>query len=145
MAKKGQKLGRRVAVSWGSAKIKVKGRTAMVPLISMMVESVFKRTGLQEFKGATTLKITKDKKGRQRIAAQGITRSASRYVLVWFGDLSTKTKQKKWHRVPIPPRVSLATAAKRLQVGKGSVLEVRLPSTQTGRQAVLKSPTRRGR
>jgi hypothetical protein len=143
MAGKGKKTGPRVAVSWGSTKVKVKGRTETISLISMMSESVFKRTGLQAYKGATTLKITKDKKGRQRIAAQGITRSASKYVLVWFGDVSTKTKQKKWHRVPVPARVSLATAAKRLQAGKGSAVEVRFPSTPASRKAVLKSPTRR--
>lgn len=142
MATKGKKLGRRVAVSWGNAKIKVKGRTVTVPLVSMMVESVFKRTGLKEYQFATTLKISKDKKNRERIASQGVTRSATKYVLVWFGDLSTKTKQKRWHRIPIPARVSLATAAKRIQAGKGSGIEVRLPSTPTGRQARLKNPNK---
>jgi hypothetical protein len=139
---KGKKLGPRVPVSWGNAKIKVKGRTETIPLISMMSESTFKRTGLQQYQYATTLKITKDKKGRQRIASQGITRSASKYVMAWFGDVSTKSKQKVWHRIPIPQRVSLATAAKRLQAGKGSTVEVRLPSTPTGRQARLKNPNK---
>jgi hypothetical protein len=85
---KGTKLGPRVAVSWGSKKIKVKGKTVTVPLVSMMSESVFKRTKLQEYKFAATLKITKDKKGKERIASQGVTRSATKYVLAWFGDLS---------------------------------------------------------
>jgi hypothetical protein len=141
-SRKGVKLGRRVAVSWGSKKIKVKGRQVVVPLVSMMAESVFARTKLKEFKFATTLKITKDKKGKERIASQGVTRSASRYVLAWFGETSPKSKQKVWHRIPVPSGVSLTLASKRLQAAKGSTIEVRWPSTQSGRQARLKDQTK---
>jgi hypothetical protein len=136
------KLGPRIPVSWGNKKIKVKGRQVTVPMVSLIVESVFKRTKLKEYKFATTLKITKDKKGKERIASQGVTRSASKYVLVWFGDLSTKTKQKVWHRIPVPSGVSLALASKRLQAAKGGVVEVKWPSTQVGRQARLKNPNK---
>jgi hypothetical protein len=139
---KGTKLGPRVAVSWGNKKVKVKGKTVTVPLVSMMSESVFKRTKLQEYKFAATLKITKDKKGKERIASQGVTRSASNYVLAWFGDLSLKSKQKKWHRIQVPAGVSLTLASKRLQAAKGGTVEVKLPSTPAGRQARLKNPNK---
>jgi hypothetical protein len=139
---KGTKLGPRVAVSWGNRKIKVKGRPTTVPMVSMMSESVFKRTKLKAYQFAATLKITKDSKGKERIASQGITRSASKYVLVWFGDLSLKTKQKVWHRIPVCQGVSLTLASKRLQAAKGGTVEVKWPSTQVGRQARLKNPNK---
>lgn len=136
------KLGPRIPVSWGNKKIKVKGRQVTVPMVSLIVESVFKKTKLKEYKFASTLKVTKDKKGRERIASQGVTRSASKYVLVWFGDLSLKSKQKVWHRIPVPSGVSLTLASKRLQAAKGGTVEVKWPSTGAGRQARLKNPNK---
>jgi hypothetical protein len=140
-SKKGGASGPRIPVSWGSAKRKVNGKQVTVPLVSLVQESVFKISGLKEYKFATSLKLIKDKKGRQRIAAQGITRSASRYALAWMGDLSLKSKGKVWHRIPVPPGISLAKVAKQLQAGK-RVVEVKWPSTMIGRAALLKNPNK---
>lgn len=136
-----KKIGPRIPVSWGTATRKVKGRSIKVPLISLVSESVFKLTGLKEYKFANSLKLTQDSKKRTRVAAQGITRSATRYVLIHVGEYSIKSKQKVWHRVPVPNGVSLAKAARQLQGGK-KVVEVRWPSTPTGRQARLKNPAK---
>jgi hypothetical protein len=136
--KKGAASGPRIPVSWGTTTRTIKGQKKKVPAISLIQESVFKRTGLKEYKFGDNLKLTKDKKGRQRIAAQGITRSATRYVKVWFGDLGVKSKAKIWHRIPIPAGISLAKVAKQLQ-GAKKVVEVKFPSTPMGRNARLKN------
>lgn len=136
--KKGAATGPRIPVSWGTVTRTIKGKKKKIPAISLIQESVFSRTGLKEYKFGDSLKLTKDKKGRQRIAAQGITRTGARYVLVWFGDLSVKTKNKIWHRVPIPSGISLAKVAKQLQGGK-KVVELKFPSTPTGRNPRLKN------
>jgi hypothetical protein len=137
MAKKGVKTGPRVAVSWGAKKVKTKTGTKTIPAVSFVSQHVLTITGLKEYKFKATLNLNKDKKGRLRIAAQGVTRSASRYVLIWNGELSPKSKQKVWHRVPIPAGISLARASTQLQAGK-KVVEVRFPSTLPGRNAKLK-------
>lgn len=137
-AKKGVK-GRRVAVSWGSVTRTIKGKKTKVPALSLVKESVIALTGLKPFKQTAALKLTKDKKGRTRIASQGLTRSASRHVLVWCGEYGGgKSKAKKWHRVPLPTGISLAVASKQLQGGK-KVVEVRTPSTLPGQTAKLKA------
>jgi hypothetical protein len=136
--KKGVK-GRRVAVSWGSVTRTIKGKKTKVPALSLVKESVIALTGLKPFKQTAALKLTKDKKGRTRIAAPGLTRSATRHVLVWTGEYGKgKSKQKVWHRVPLPTGISLAVASKQLQGGK-KVVEVRTPSTLPGRSAILKA------
>jgi hypothetical protein len=139
MAKGKGASGPRIPVSWGNVKKTVKGKKVTLPVISLVQESVFKLTGLKEYKFGVNVKTTKDKKGRVRIANPGITRSATKYVLVHFGDYGIKTKAKIWHRIPIPTSVSLATVATRLQAGKRAV-EVKFPSTPIGRAARLKNP-----
>jgi hypothetical protein len=136
-AKKGIK-GRRVAVSWGAVTRTIKGKKTKVPALSLVKESVITVTGLKPFKQTAALKLTKDKKGRTRIASQGLTRTASRYVLAWAGEYGGKKKAKKWHRIPIPAGISLANAAKQLQGGK-KVVEVKFPSTLPGQTAKLKA------
>lgn len=126
--KKTAARGRRITVEWGSVKKKVNGKVSNVKVYSKVIDSVFKVCGLK----AANIKppaIKKDKKGRQRLAGQGITSSGSRYLLVHVGE-TTKTKKgttiDKYHRVPIPPGVSMAKASAILK--KGKAVKIKFPN-----------------
>lgn len=123
--KKTAARGRRITVEWGSVKKKVNGKVTNTKVYSKVIDSVVKATGLKE----ATIKppaIKKDKKGAQRLAGQSITRSGSRYLLVSVGETS-KTKSgntiEKFHRVPIPPGISLAKASAILKKGKATSIK----------------------
>lgn len=113
--------GRRLTVEWGSVKKKVNGKVTNVKVYSKVIESVAKACGLKEAK-VTPPKIIKNKKGAQRLQGQGITRSCSRYLLVSIGEKGKAAKGKtaieKFHRVPLPPGVSMAKASAILKKGK---------------------------
>jgi hypothetical protein len=128
--KKNAARGRRITVEWGSVKKKVGGKTSNVKAYSKVIQSVATAAGLKE----ATVKapaIKKDTKGRQRLAGQGITRSGARYLLVSIGE-TTKTKsggtREKFHRVPIPPGISMAKASAILK--KGKVTSVKFPNAR---------------
>ena len=128
--KKTAARGRRITVEWGSVKKKVNGKTTNTKVYSKVIQSVATAAGLKE----ATIKppaIKKDKKGRQRLAGQGITRSGARYLLVSVGETS-KTKKggtiERFHRVPIPQGVSLAKASAILK--KGKVTSVKFPNAR---------------
>jgi hypothetical protein len=128
--KKTAAKGRRVTVEWGSIKKKVGGKTSNVKVYSKVIDSVFKACGLKEA-NIKPPAIKKDKKGRQRLAGQGITRSGARYLLVHVGE-KTKTKAggtiDKYHRVPIPPGVSMAKASAILK--KGKAVKIKFPNAR---------------
>lgn len=127
MAGKKETAGRRIPVSWGTVTKKVGGKATKVPAISMVGENVVTACGLKPYKFGNRLKTVKDKKGRTRVAGQGITYSATRYLLVHIKDDVTPKGTPRWRRVPIPQGISLANASKQLQGGK-KVAKVRLPS-----------------
>jgi hypothetical protein len=128
--KKNAARGRRITVEWGSVKKKVAGKTTNTKVYSKVIESVVKAAGLKEA-NVKAPAIKKDKKGRQRLSAQGITRSGARYLLVSIGEKSKSksgTTREKFHRVPIPPGISMAKASAILK--KGKVTSVKFPNAR---------------
>lgn len=127
--KKTAAKGRRLTVEWGSVKKKVNGKSTSVTVYSKVIASVATATGLKE----ATIKpptIKTDKLKRKRLSGQGITRSGSRYLLVCVGE-TTKTKKgtiDKYHRVPIPPGISMAAAS--VILGKGKAVSIKFPNAR---------------
>lgn len=130
-SKKNAAKGRRLTIEWGSVKKKVNGKVSNVKVYSKVIESVAKVCGLKEAK-VSPPKIIKDKKGKQRLQGQGITRTASRYLLVSVGEKGKAVKGKaaleKYHRVPIPAGVSMAKASAILK--KGKAVKIKFPNAR---------------
>lgn len=128
--KKTAARGRHITVEWGSVKKKMGGKTVTVKAYSKVIESVATAAGLK----AAVIKppaIKKDSKGRQRLAGQGITRSGARYLLASVGETYKSKKGgliERYHRIPIPPGVSMAKASAILT--KGKVVKLKFPNAR---------------
>lgn len=113
--KKNAARGARKIIDWGTVKKKVSGKTVSTKVYSRVIGSVVTTLGMKptdpkKIAGATA---KKDKKGRLRLSGVSITKSGSRVILCSNGEMR-KTKKgqevKVFHRVPVPPQISLAKA-----------------------------------
>ncbi len=128
MAKKNAAKGPRQIIDWGSVTKKVNGKKTNVHVYSRVIKSAvdalgLKATDARKIAGATT---KKDKKGRLRLSGVSITKSASRVILCSTGD---KRKSKSgesliYHRVPVPPEISLAKAVAVLSKSKVKFIKI---------------------
>jgi hypothetical protein len=106
--------GPRQIIDWGTVKKKVAGKTVSVKAYSKVMKSAVDALGLKatetsKLQGATA---KKNKKGRLYLAGPSITGSGGRVILCSTGE-TRKTKSGLYtiyHRVPVPPDISLAKA-----------------------------------
>ncbi len=128
MAKKNAAKGPRQIIDWGSVTKKLNGKKSSVHVYSKVIKSAvdalgLKATDAKKIAGATT---KKDKKGRLRLSGVSITKSASRVILCSTGDTrKTKTGTSLiYHRVPVPPEISLAKAVAVLSKSKVKFIKI---------------------
>lgn len=123
MPKKGESLGPRVLVSWGTVKRKVKGKTTSSTAYSKVPGKIATLFGLKTAtpsKGGSGATVKKDKKGRRRLVAPSGAGIGANYLLATVDG-------KTWHRVRIPQGVSLAQASTVLRSGR-KVFGIKFPN-----------------
>lgn len=119
--------GPRQIIDWGTVKRKVKGKTVNVKAYSKVIKSAVDTLGL---KAIDTSKISgavakKNSKGRLYLSGPSITSSGGRVILCSTGE-TRKTKSGVYtiyHRVPIPPDISLAKAVAVLTKSKIKIIK----------------------
>lgn len=117
--KKNAAKGPRELIDWGSQKIKKGGKTTSVKVYSRVIQSAAVALGIKTTPSAkiTGATVKKDKKGHLRLSGASISKHGT-YLLASTGETravkgksgKASTQVKVWHRVPVPPEVSLAKA-----------------------------------
>lgn len=115
MAKKGEKAGPRVTVSWGTSTKKVKGKKVTNVVTSQVLESTAKLFGLKTVTKSTSAtavtKSIKTTKGKRLILSGGVKKVGTKKM---FASVDGKV----FHQLPIPMGLSLAKAYSIFQGGK---------------------------
>lgn len=114
MAKKGEKVGPRITVEWGSIQVKRAGKKVSVKLTSQVVKTTATLFGLKESKSGGSAAVTKNiktKKGNRVILSGGVSRVGTR-------KLFASVDGKVFHQLPVPIGLSLAKASTILKAGK---------------------------
>lgn len=134
MAKKGEKIGPRITVEWGTVKKKRAGKTVSVKLTSQVVKTTATLFGLKESKaggtGATVKNIT-TKKGKRTILSGGVSKVGTR-------KMYASTDGKIFHQLPVPAGLSLAKAYSIFKAGK-KAYEIKF---QGGVSRIIGKPTK---
>jgi hypothetical protein len=125
MPKKGETLGPRVTISWGSLTRKVAGKKTTATTYSKVPGKIATLFGLKAAnvaKGSSGATVKKDKKGRRRLVAPTAQGIGANYLMATVDG-------KTWHRVRIPQGVSLAQASTVLRSGR-KVYAIKFPNGQ---------------
>jgi hypothetical protein len=134
MAKKGQKVGPRIIVEWGTIKKKTGGKTVAVKLTSQVVKTTADLFGLKESKAGGSSAVTKNittKKGKRLILSGGVSKVATRKMFA-------STDGKVFHQLPVPAGLSLAKAYSVFKAGK-KAYEIKF---QGGTSRIIGKPTK---
>jgi hypothetical protein len=123
MPKKGETLGPRIQITWGTITRKSGGKKVSNQAYSKVPGKIAAMFGLKEAKtsakssGAT---VKKDKKGRARLTAASAAGIGANYLLATVDG-------KTWHRIRIAQGVSLARASTVLRAGR-KVFAIKFPN-----------------
>lgn len=121
------KLGPRVVIKWGVAKVKQGGKTVTVTQYSKIPSTIAAKFGLKETKPSALAPLTigKDKKGRKILKGYRPT-LGSKYLLASIGEID-KNGHEKFHRIRLPGSMGLTSAAATLKAG-GKVTNIKFPN-----------------